>query len=126
MVASLVFIIIYCYTSIRDYGKVTIYNVVVVAISLACVGYVFVLFESCYSNVMGYLRFQHNVESLEHYTESLLQRRPNVATVMQAYHMEARTKQVYQRDSNGNSHYTTQTHLEKVVTWRGYDKFQFN
>ena len=126
MVSSLVFIIIYCYTSIHDYGEVTIYNVFVVAIPLACVGYVFVLIESCYSNVMGHLRFQHNVESLEHYIQSLLHRKPTLVTVAEAYHMEARTRQVYQRDSNGNSHWTTETYYQKVVSWEGEDHFQFN
>eukprot|EP00111_Clytia_hemisphaerica_P004383 TCONS_00012548-protein len=127
MVASLVFIVIYSYTSIGDYGEYTIYNVFVVAIPLACFGYVFVLIESwCYSNMMGYLRFKFNVEDLMHYIQGLVQRRPNVVTVAQASHIESESRVVARQDSNGNTQYVTQTTSKKVISWEGHDVFPFN
>eukprot|EP00111_Clytia_hemisphaerica_P022075 TCONS_00064869-protein len=111
---------------LKDYGKITMGYVLTVAYALAAIGYLFVLFESCYSSVMGYLKMSFDKPNAEQYVRSLLVEKPSVVTTAVCYHYETRYRTVSYTDANGNTQTRTETYQERVNTWTGAHVFEFD
>lgn len=110
----------------KDYGKYTMGTIIVAAYLFAAFGYLYVLVESCFSSVMGYLKMSFDKANAEQYVRSLLAKKPSVITTAVCWHYETRYRTVTYTDANGNTQTRTETYQERVNTWTGTHVFTFN
>ncbi|MEO0686480.1 MAG: hypothetical protein AAFY76_15935, partial [Cyanobacteria bacterium J06649_11] len=101
-------------------------TILVAAYIFVGLGYLYVLIESCFSSVMGYLKMSFDSANAEQYVRSLLAKKPSVVTTAVCYHYETRYRTVTYTDANGNTQTRTETYQERVNTWTGAHVFVFD
>ena len=105
-------------------GRIFVY-VKTFAIAMLCISSVYIFIESIFSNELDYLRNIMQDETAWGYIQKMHQVAPRIGMVVECYHFEMRTRDVYYKDANGNPQSRTETYTEKVVTFEDHDEFSF-
>ena len=94
-------------------------------IVMLCLSSVYIFIESIFSHELDYLRNIMKDETAWGYIQKMHQVAPRIGMVVECYHFEMRTRDVYYKDANGNPQFRTETYTEKVVTFEDHDEFSF-
>ena len=94
-------------------------------IVMLCLSSVYIFIESIFSLELDYLRNIMKDETAWGYIQKMHQVVPRIGMVVECYHFEMRTRDVYYKDASGNPQSRTETYTEKVVTFEDHDEFSF-
>ena len=89
----------------------------VMAVVWIIIWYVVMLIESCFSAEKEYLSSISPDITVTEFVQQLRTTNPRRVMSVVCYHMELRTRTVYERDANGNTYPRTETYQEMVVTY---------
>ena len=94
-------------------------------IVMLCISSVYIFIESIFSHGLDYLRNIMHDETAWGYIQQMHQVAPRISMIVECYHFEMRTRDVYYTDANGNRQSRTETYTERVVTFEDHDEFSF-
>ena len=94
-------------------------------IVMLCISSVYIFIESIFSHELDYLRNIMHDETAWGYIQQMHQVAPRISMIVECYHFEMRTRDVYYTDANGNRQSRTETYTERVVTFEDHDEFSF-
>ena len=92
---------------------------------MLCLSSVYIFIESIFSHELDYLRNVMQDETAWGYIQNMHQIAPRISMIVECYHFEMSTRDVYYTDANGNRQSRTETYTEKVVTFKDHDEFSF-
>ena len=107
-----------------QYGRIFVY-LKIFGFVMLCLSSVYIFIESIFSHELDYLRKIMQDETAWGYIQNMHQVAPRISMIVECYHFEMRTRDVYYTDANGNRQSRTETYTEKVVTFKDHDEFSF-
>lgn len=92
---------------------------------MLCISSVYIFIESIFSHELDYLRNIMQDEIAWGFIQKMHQVAPRFSMIVECYHFEMRTRDVYYKDANGNPQSRTEAYTERVVTFEDHDVFSF-
>ncbi len=112
-------------TKCARYGELPS-TLVIMAITIVPLAYLYIILESCCSNEKEYIANLADAGTVSTIVSNLRSTQPYILMRAVCYHYEIRTRTVSYTDANGNMQTRLETYTERVVTHYDTEFFNFN